>query len=288
MHTTRPRGQLFSDPAAAAVWAGICALDEGAQHEVLAELRERLGDAEERDGPLARKVARGVGALRAAARELGRSPSVRAYRDLRNERPDLDLPPDSSVRNWLGGDWNAALERSKLERVPDSDAKVAPLGPKMTREELLDAVKTCAGELGHAPSLHDYLNWARNPEVKRRPGRRASSQGPFDREFGGWPATLVAADLVEHGDPTRGPTAGRARAYSDEKLFEFLAELRERLGRFPTSNRLASTREEILRELDAVALPRRELPSYGVYYQRFGSWSGVREAFDAWEAARPS
>lgn len=283
MRSERPRGQLFSDPAAAAVWAGICALDEGIQHEVLVELRERLGDPDERDGPLARKVARGVGDLRRAAKELSRSPSVRAYRELKNERPDLNLSSDGSIRSWLGGDWNSALERAGLDRVPDSDADVAPLGPKLTRDELLEAARTCAAELGHPPGLHHYLNWARCPDVRCRPGRRATSQGPFDREFGGWPATLVAAGLIEEGDTRRAP-GGRPRAYTDAQLFEFLAELRDRLGAFPTSNRLSSEREEIKRELEAAGQPPRDLPSYGVYFQRFGSWANVRAAFDRWEA----
>ncbi|HET7591161.1 MAG TPA: hypothetical protein VFK14_13385 [Solirubrobacterales bacterium] len=38
----RPRRGLFKDPAAVPVWAGITALDEATQHEVLKELRVRL------------------------------------------------------------------------------------------------------------------------------------------------------------------------------------------------------------------------------------------------------
>lgn len=75
----------------------------------------------------------------------------------------------------------------------------------------------------------------------------------------------------------------RPRTYTDSQLFEFLVELRDRLGAFPTSNRLSSEREEINRELEAAGAPRRDLPSYGVYFQRFGSWANVRAAFDRWE-----
>lgn len=281
MTASRPRGQLFSDPAAEVVWAGICALEEGAQHQVLAELRQRLGVPSDRTGEPNRKVARGVAALRQASEILGRSPSVRAYRRLRAERPELELPPDGSVRSWLGGDWNAALERAKLERVPDVDAAVAPLGPRFSAEELVAAVRQASEELGRIPSLQDYLSWARRPDVRRRPDRLPRSQVPFDRVFGGWRSALVAARLV--GDKGAGaPTSrGRGYRYRDAELFAALDEVARHLnGRFPTTGEFAAEREAIIATEAAAGEPPRALPTYGVFVRRFGSWAKTRWAFD--------
>jgi len=46
------------------------------------------------------------------------------------------------------------------------------------------------------PTLHQYLAWARRPEVKARPGRRPASQAPFVRAFGGFIEALQASGVV--------------------------------------------------------------------------------------------
>jgi hypothetical protein len=63
----KPRLKLFSDPSAEVIWAGICALDEASQHEVLAELRRRLARAELRDGPTDVRRADAIRGLRETA-----------------------------------------------------------------------------------------------------------------------------------------------------------------------------------------------------------------------------
>lgn len=84
----RPRGQLFRDPSAAVVWAGICALDEASQHDVLEQLRLRLAAPGTRKGEHNQKRARAIAALRAAASRLGgRSPSVSEYRQMLKSEP---------------------------------------------------------------------------------------------------------------------------------------------------------------------------------------------------------
>lgn len=271
----------FEDPGARAVWAAICALDEALQHEVLLELRRRLADSDDRVGELNRKEARGVRGLRLAAVELGGSPSKRAYRRLRQEHPELDLPADSSVIDWLGGSWNAALERARLGRVPDVDAEVIPAQPRYSDEEIIAAVKECAAEIGHIPSWPQYLHWARRPDVRRRRGARPKSQGPFERVFGGWTETLTAAGLVEAtaaGVPT---STGRAYRYSDQQLFAALEEISTALGGvFPSTPDLARERQRILEAHAATGSPPRCLPSHGVFVRRFGSWPATRWAFE--------
>lgn len=116
----RPRGELFRDPSAAVVWAGICALDEASQHDVLEALRVRLVAFDSRSGEISHKRARAVAALRQAAQRLGgKPPSVAEYRKLLRESPGLDWPTDGSIRRWMGGSWNTALDQAHLEPVAE-------------------------------------------------------------------------------------------------------------------------------------------------------------------------
>lgn len=96
-HTSEPN-RRFEDPAAKAVWAAICTLPEGAQHQVAEYLVERLALVEQRGNAQEVRVARGVAALREAAQILGASPTVGQYRELRERHPERRWPPDGSIR----------------------------------------------------------------------------------------------------------------------------------------------------------------------------------------------
>lgn len=283
MPPERPRAELFADPTAAVVWAAICALDEGAQHEVLRELRARLDDPTDRATKTARKIARGVAALRIAADELGRTPSVMAYRDLRRTRPELRLPADGTVRTWLGGDWNTALERAKLDRVPDVDATVAPEGSRFTREEVVAAINECAEDLGCVPGYGSYQSWAQSPQVRRRPGRRPRSLAPIFRCFGSWSDALIAAGHIPDGtDPRKW--GGRSR-FTEDQLLDFLDVVRARIGAMPSMTRFVAEREKVMEELGASG-SLKVVPGYRPYVNRFGGWRAAQEACLKREAAR--
>jgi hypothetical protein len=115
-----PRTKKFVSPEAEIVWPAIKALDEASKHELLGRLGDHLAVAEDDRTPQGQRIARAVGALREAHRlfeaEGNQGPlTVEVFRRLRVEHPEAGWPPDSSIRRWLGGSWNDALRRARLE-----------------------------------------------------------------------------------------------------------------------------------------------------------------------------
>jgi hypothetical protein len=287
----RPRGALFRDQVTAVVWAAVLALDEGAQHELLAELRKRLSAPRERQTLAASRVARAISALRQADALLGHAPSVEDYRRLRLDHPDW--PADSSLRAWLGGSWNQSLERAHLDRVPDVLAIAPDIGGAFTRDEVIAAVQECAKDLGRVPAFHDYRGWVTSPRVRQRPGRRPKAQRVFERRFGGWLGSLVAAGLARDdgtGAPTSNGCLGRGRAYTDEQLYQAMQEIAELAGSktLPRTSHYDQLRFEILDEERSKGLPPRAFPGSDKLRKRFGGWGEVRAAFEAWQRSRES
>lgn len=267
-----PRGEQFADPSARAVWAALCALDPASQHDVLAELQERLGAPVLASSDV--RTRRAIAALREAAEILGRSPSVGDYRRLQAERRELDWPPDGSLRKWLGGSWNDCLARAHLEAVADGDVLLTPLGPSFEEQELVDALRACAADVGSPPTLSAYLCWARRPDVQARPGRRPRSQGPFDR-FGGYANVLIASGLITGDGAFVMPATTRVRLgqyhASEEVILAALREVADRLGRPPRSTDYQLERLKIIRESDATG-QLRTIPDYGTVNRRYGTW----------------
>jgi hypothetical protein len=293
----RPRGELFRDPAAKVVWAGICALDEASQHDVLDQLRLRLVVFDTRKGDINTKRARAVAALRNAAKRLGgRSPSVADYRRLLNENPALDWPSDGVVRRWLGGSWNTALEQAHLEAVAEPLAAAPALGPRFSDLELTTALRECAEDIGRTPTSDQYMLWIRRPDVTRRPGRRPRSIASFQRAFGGWVAALEAAGLARDTIDGRPFMNGHKSTYSNEDLFRAALQISERIdGRIPTVTEFSAERQKILKEdaskkkmkMSRKPATTRLLPSYNTCSMRFGSWNKFRAAFKEWLAQQP-
>lgn len=277
----KPRLKLFHDPSAEVVWAGICALDEASQHDVLDELRRRLAISELRDGPADSRRAEAVRGLREAAALNGGSPSWRTYVRLQVEHPDADLPHPGTVKKWLGArTWNEALAEAHLESVPDGEVLVVERGSEFTADEAAAAVKEAADELGDVPTLTAYLAWARKPSTRARAGRRPSSQGVFDRLFPGqgFKGALVLAGLA-NADSATGIVAGkvgRGYAYTDEEMANALMEVARRIGSLPRGPRVAEfnqTRALILAEEQAAGKPQRAFPTYQAIHRRYpGSW----------------
>lgn len=279
--------QLFPDPATRVVWAGACALDEASQHDLLRELGRRLAFPNERAPMNTREVreARAIAALREAAEELGRSPSVNEYRHLR-KTAHPEWPPDGSIRDWLSGGWNEVLKQAHLEAVPDDAPIVVEGEHAYTKAEIIAALRECAQELGRNPTFNNYLNWARSPEVRKRPGRRPRSQNVFERNFGGYPPALVAAGLAG-ADGTGVPMStlqrsGRNYRWSDGELMAALAEAIDYYeGRFPTCGEYTRYRELRLEEsADKDAPPR--IPAMNGYQRRFGGWGKTHAFYWEW------
>src|ERR1700747_2577103 len=123
-----PRGELFADASARAVWAAITALPPALQHQILATLRDLLACLEGTTTGETR-VRHAVRCLCEAHDLLGHSPSVREYRELfASPGRERSGASDSHIRSWIGARWNDCLREARLARVPDGDILVASLG----------------------------------------------------------------------------------------------------------------------------------------------------------------
>jgi hypothetical protein len=186
---------------------------------------------------------------------------------------------------WFAGTWNDALRGAGLDSVRDGDALVRELGAAFSAEEVLDAVRAYASEVGDPlPTLTGYLRWARHPKVRVRPGRRPSTQSVFDRLFGGWRNVLVAAGLARDdgvsgvGHSVR--SSGGARkvflrsgfGYSEEQYRGALREIAARLGHSPTTGEYTCERENLLAEEHANGLLPRAFPSPASLHKRMAGW----------------
>lgn len=284
---TPPRGELFADPAAGVIWAGFLTLSESLKHQLLAALQEHLAIAGDRSTPEGVRVARAVGALHEARDLLNRSqPRSRltqdAYEALRGEHPEHGWPPESSLRRWLGGadgsSWNTALRRAGLECAPESEVLVARLGGAFTRDEAVSAVRMFIEDFDYAPGMREYIRWAKQPGIKRRPGRRPLSQVAFDRLFqGGWDEVIREAVNVAPGDPSpvvyNGGSARPAGAtWSREVRREALCACAKQTGRSPRCSEYMSWRDRMNRDRAEQKLPPLPLPSYSSYHTHYGSW----------------
>jgi hypothetical protein len=104
----------------------LAGIDEVALAEFRAGLRRRYTDEQILDE------------LRASAARLGRSPTMREFAG----DPDATVHPQTVIEHF--GTWNAAK-------------RAAGLTPRrfISREELLDQLRTLAGELGRLPTARD-------------------------------------------------------------------------------------------------------------------------------------
>jgi hypothetical protein len=273
-----PRGELFRDPGARAVWAAIQALDPADQHDVLSELQALLSVAEVKGSTEKTRITRAISALREAASILEHSPSISEYERIRKTRPELGFPPEGSIRRWFGrASWNECLRRAHLSCHPDGDFVVRSLGPKFSPEEIIDALRICANEVseGAPPPINRYLTWARRPEVKARPGRRPLSQGPFERVFGSYREAVSASGLLKGHEAISDPITGRVRhpSYfiSDEEIARAIREVEQALGHIPRSTEYVRERDHVIRISYEAGRPRT-LPSLNVILRRFSTW----------------
>src|SRR5829696_3994986 len=231
------RTKRFDDPCSEVVWRAILTLDVGPQYELLRELATLFAA----DGSIIHATRSNpraaVRALHQAAEILGHPPSIKEYRSLRIERPELRLPSDANVRRWLGGGWNDCLRRALLEAVSDGDfaSRAAGLTFRYRDEEVFAALRECRDDLGHAPTLSEYCQWSRRPDVLARPGRRPRSLNVFQR-CGGFRAALAKAGVIGERE-ARFAADGRPLpirySYTREDMIGALRGVARLLGRSP-------------------------------------------------------
>jgi hypothetical protein len=258
------------------IWAGIETLDPGLQHALLRELATLHAQSALSPRSDADKVRAAVVALREVAEILGHSPTIREYRKCQAALPELGLPPDGSIRRWLGGSWNDCLTRALLDAVTDGDSALRPVGLNQRFEdsEVLSALRECAEELGYPPSLGEYLQWARRPDVRARPGRRPLTYTVFER-LGGFPDACVAAGLVPAGG-ARVASNGRVLPilwrYPTEELTDALVMVSALIDGSPSQREYREQRRLTIRS----ARERGEhmtLPTSEVIVNRYGTWN---------------
>lgn len=285
------RRRRFEDPRSECVYAAIDTLDAGLQRELLRDLATIHALSLENPRTPADKVRAAVNALRDAAEILGHSPSVKEYRTLCKELSELRLPPESSVRRWLGGGWNDCLRRALLDVVADGDFASRPIGfsDRFDDAEVLAALCECAAELGHAPTVTEYFGWARRPDVRDRPGRRPSSFKPFER-FGNFRRALIAAGVIGENE-ARYSANGRILPlrfrYSDSEISSALLMVARRLGRSPRPEEYRHERQRIYDEAMAKG-EIRPIPTVEVIRKRRGDWNAALAAAGLERIEHPS
>jgi hypothetical protein len=144
---------------------------------------------------------------------------------------------------------------------------------------VLAALRECAESLKHPPSMPEYMQWVRHPEVAARPGRRPRSYHPFQR-LGGWrhgliKAGVIAEDDVRHG--VDGRPLPRRYAYSTPEVTEAVRSVADRLGRSPRPGEYSRERERIWEETKAKG-DMHLLPTTDVVRRCFGSWNAALSA----------
>jgi hypothetical protein len=279
------RLRVFSDPAAEVVWAGVMALDVALQHEVLRELASTIAIApSDRLTSVSKKIRAAVAALHEAHDLLGRSPSVRDYSQLREQLPELDFPPESNIRSWLGGGWNDCLRRCLLPTVADGDFAHPTLDHSFEEHELTTLVIACAEDLGKRPSYAAFKGWAHRPDVAERFERLPLSRNAFVR-FGGWPKVLEAAGIEAAGLRLDSPilrSIPNVYVFEKPEMLAALREIAERVGkhnggRSPRTREYDAERLAIQEESIAARSPRA-LPSADRISLEFKGWDDALEA----------
>jgi Homing endonuclease associated repeat len=266
----------FEDDCLDIIWAGIQVLDPGRADTLVREMAtvHALSALSPRSD--ADKVRAGVYALRDVADILGHSPTISEYRKCRAELPELRLPPDGTLRRWLGGGWNDCLARALLDAVTDGDLALQPvaLNQRFEDEEVLGALRACKDELAYLPSLTQYLQWARRPDVRERPGRRPLSYQVFER-FGGFPEACVAAGLVPAGGArvaANGRVIPSLYRYQDEDLTNALVTVAAVVEGSP-SRRQYRHQRRLMIEAGRQRGENVTLPTAEVIVSRFRTWN---------------
>jgi hypothetical protein len=226
-------------------------------------------------GPDAAVRVRAVEALRLAQAELGEFPSYRRYEAWRlSQACPHEWPSGSSIgRVW--GRWSL-MPDALGERVAPRPATVGmrDIGAVLTRDELLDAIRTCAQEVASRPlTLTDYQQWAHATKQREDHTRIPLSGDPFIREFGAFAHAAREAGL--RGVEATGLTVG---TYSDQQICEALRRCSHELqDAAPTSNAYRQWRRPLMTSLRERG-DGSPLPSDTAALARYQTWAHALHA----------
>jgi hypothetical protein len=225
-----------------------------------------------------------IAAAQACARDLGHGPSMPEFFHW-VLRPDVQARPGRRPRSYQPfknfGGFPAVLVAAGVRHDDGDDRAPRPSGTsyRFSRIELFEAVREAASDLGRPPSMPEFFQWVKRPNVLARPGRRPRSYHPFER-LGGFQAVLVAAGVIREGEARYG-TDGRLLplryAYTREDMTRALAEVAARVGGQLTSSGYTRERtkmhDESRKSGDLVSLP-----SADTIRDHFGTWKLALEA----------
>lgn len=295
-----PQGERLTHPAARALVAAIEACDLDVQLAAFDHLRRRFLVADLSAQRKDDREAAAVIALRACHEALAADdPEVRvterAYRGwLATLGPGHGHPAASTLRTWLGGDWNTALRRALLAEVPDGDLVHRTRLDSYSAEGIVAAAREFLAETGHAvPTQTAFFAWARRPDVRAREGlARPQSIAPVKRLFGDWEGLLRALGLAIDADgrPLAPYTdrelralggGGRrqprgARRYTRDEIRAGLRVVANRLRvQTFTGDEYETAREAIFIEDADRSLPTRRMATRTTVFREYGSWDAA-------------
>jgi hypothetical protein len=188
--------------------------------------------------PLSRRSRREFGddelahAWRACAVDRGHPPTEVEYdvwREAQLTRDETRHLPCSYtlVRRLGGGTWSGVAATLGVETSRQRSRRA---GGDCSLGELTRMWRACADELGHPPSIGEYMRWREQRMARDRAGHVAHHKTLTERLGGGsWPA--IAARLGVDYAPRSGPLSS---SYADDELSRAWRAASAELGHSPT------------------------------------------------------
>lgn len=160
---------------------------------------------------------------------------------------------------------NNLTEEELLLRSQIVHSKPKPKMMKYTDDDIVNAIKMAAEELGPKFGAIKYRNW-RNSKPKRVRDK-IPSEALFQRRKG-WRKYREMAGLET---PHMKIERFGVKTYTDEDIFRTLDNLVTEKGRWVK-----------IQEVEAMTKDKPKIPKVGIMRIRFGSWENVRKAYLEW------
>jgi hypothetical protein len=190
-------------------------------------------------------------------------------------------PRSLSVFARFGG-FRACLVRLGLavearHRV-DKAGRVVPLRRGYTPQDMRDAVRVVAGELGRTPQSSDYRDMREALTKKARTegtGNALPSLTTLVERFGSWEHVVAEAGLPPLESRPRPRPVGRRPRYSRDELLDWLSKAWVELGAPLTPRAYEAWRRGLLDEGRARGA-RLTIPSCDAIARGLGGWRNAR------------
>ncbi len=232
------------------------------------------------------ETARHIASLRKIAAQVGRTDlSVDAYRDAYRKLTaagDQDVIELNKLIRFFGR-WSKAKEALDLSTTNTPlkiearfRARIAGRPRQFREEELRQALRDCAREIGRPPLSEEYRKW-RQKEIELAKARGEDAWLPgysaYYRRFRSWEKALIHYGF-DRGEvyarlERRQAEVGKVDRYTDETLEKTLRRAVAALGHVPMADEFDKWRKKVIKESRARSIV---IPSSSPYRSRFGSW----------------